>query len=118
MAGSLYGGMIFSAFAAGGGALEAQTPAPHSAVSEVALAADQSVTVGDIKAICAREDAEIISASADPASGTTLHLALVNNDGDFLDGGVVDIAGNDVRAPHLRLRCRGEWLMMKIVPGH
>jgi hypothetical protein len=115
---SPYGGIIFAAFATVGGAFQAQTPAAPQTVSEITLAAEQSATVDNIRAVCAREDAEIISASADPAMGTTLHLAMVNNDGEFLEGGVVDIASKDLRVPHLRLRCRGEWLMMKIVPGH
>jgi hypothetical protein len=119
---SPYGGMIFAAFAAVGGALEAQPAAPEAAgtqpAKEITLAADESVTVDQIRAICARENAELISASADPSTGTTLHLAIVDGDGDFLNGGVVEIAGKDLRTPHLRMRCRGEWLMMKVVPGH
>jgi hypothetical protein len=120
---SPYGGIIFAAFAAVGGALDAQPAAiPQSTgvpqpTKEITLAADESATVDQIRAICARESAEIISASADPATGTSLHLALVNGQGDFLNGGLVEIAGKDIRSPHLRMRCRGEWLMLKLAPG-
>src|SRR4051812_42223843 len=101
---SPYGGVLFATLATIGGALDSQSsavaPAPTEITpTEITLSADESATVGNIRAICAREDAEIISASADPATGTTLHLALVNKAGDFLDGGVVEIASKDLRVP-------------------
>jgi hypothetical protein len=115
---SPYGGIIFAALAAVGGAMESHDPIAADATPALTLAADESVTVDQVKAICAKEEAEIITASTDPASGTSLHLALVDSSGAFMAGEVIEISGQQLKAPHMRMRCRGDWLMMKLQPGH
>ena len=116
---SPYGGVIFAALAAAG-ALESQAPAPGAVpaeAAEIVLAADQTVMVDEIRAICARRDAEIVTASTDPATGSSLHLALVDGSGNFLSGVPMTIAGRGLNRPPMRLRCRGDWLMLKVQPG-
>ena len=115
---SPYGGMIFAALAAVG-ALEspAQAPDTASAPAEIVLAADQTIVVDEIRAICARRDAEVITASADPATGSSLHLALVDGGGNFISGAPITIAGRSLKGPPMRLRCRGDWLLLHVEPG-
>jgi hypothetical protein len=114
---SPYGGILFASLVAIGGAAEVETAASNPMPSEILLAADESVVLQNIKAICARKDAEVISASADPDRGTSLHLALVDSDGNFRADGLIGIAGQQLLGPEMRLRCRGDWLMMQMKPG-
>ena len=117
---SPYGGLILAALAAVGGTLESQAPvasATEAAASAIVLAADQTIVIDQVKAVCARRDAEIISAAADPASGTSLHLALVDGTGDFIADVPIMISGRNLKGPEMRLRCRGDWLMLKMMPG-
>lgn len=115
---SPYGGIVFAALAAVGGALESHDPIAAENPPALTLAADESATIQQIRAICARRDAEVISASADPATGTSLHLALVDQSGAFMAGDYIEISGQQLKSPKLRMRCRGDWLMMKLQPGH
>ena len=115
---SPYGGIIFAALAAVGGAMESHDPIALETAPALTLAGDESVTLDQVKAICARQEAEIITASADPASGTSLHLALVDRAGDFIAGDYIEISGQQLKGPQMRMRCRGDWLMMKLQPGH
>jgi hypothetical protein len=112
---SPYGGILFASLAAIGGAAELESAAQTPAPTEIVLTEDQSIELDQIRAICARREAEIISASADPAEGTSLHLALVDGHGNFRSDGVIQIA--DTRRQEMRLRCRGDWLMMQVKPG-
>ena len=114
---SPYGGILFASLVALGGAAEVETAASNPLPAEIVLGADESVVLQNIKAICARKDAEVISASADPASGTSLHLALVDSHGNFRADGKIEIVGQQLLGPEMRLRCRGDWLMMQMKPG-
>jgi hypothetical protein len=114
---SPYGGILFATLAAIGGAAEVQSVAAPAVPNEIVLNADQSVVLQDIRAICARKESEIISASTDPDTGTSLHLAIVDEKGNFHSGGAIAIAGRELLKPEMRLRCRGDWLMMQMRPG-
>ena len=120
MPASPYGGLIFAALAAVGGAVDSQTPvasSPQAAPAEIVLAADQTIMIDQVKAVCARREAEVISASADPAEGMSLHLALVDGAGNFVGNTPITISGQNLKGPEMRLRCRGDWLMLKMTPG-
>jgi hypothetical protein len=109
--------MIFASLAVIGGVLEAEVTAAPAAPTEIVMDANQTIMLDEIRAICARRDAEVISASTDPSTGTSLHLALVDNQGNFLADGTIAVAGRKLLRPETRLRCRGDWLMMKVQPG-
>jgi hypothetical protein len=113
---SPYGGMIFASLAAIGGLLQAQVLAAPSNPAEIILSEDQSVVLDEVRAVCANSDVEITKASADPSTGTSLHVALVDGRGNFRADGSVAIARGE-RRREMRLRCRGDWLMMNMRPG-
>jgi hypothetical protein len=96
------------------------TGAPQTvrSIPEVVLTAGETASIGQVKTICAGSDAELISARTDPASGTSLHLALVDHGGDFVDNAtIIMIDGPNLAQPRLRVRCRGDWLLMEMKPG-
>jgi hypothetical protein len=111
---SPYGGMIFAALAAFGGVLQTGERTP----AEIALGRGETEMLGGTAVLCAGagQEAGLGTAAQGEAAGYTLRLALVDGDGNFLPESriLVSRAGGAVS---LRLRCRADWLMLKLAPG-
>jgi hypothetical protein len=117
MTASTYDGTILAVFMAVAGALGPDAHRISEASPEIALAQGEAIDVGAAQAICAGRDSELVLAAADPASGTSLHVALVDHDGNFVPGGSLTIGSANLARSRLHVRCRGDWLLMEMKPG-